>query len=135
MWRDRKDAGLKKIFAGVFQQSGISLSSDNLIVDTSSFFARPNLTHQAPVAVPDSKLDDGSRLRDREQVRAFECRVRIVAEDLFEMGGRHLRENLCINLDGFDRQCAGQGNGWDGPGWSRAALTRPRHDYALTVGR
>ena len=55
---DGKDAGLKKVFASVFEQSRIALPTHNLVVDASRLFARADFADEPAIAVPDGELCD-----------------------------------------------------------------------------
>ena len=97
--RDREDAGLEEIESGVFQEAGVALASDDLVVDASGLGARAHLADEPAVAVPDGELRDRGRLGDGEEVRAFECGVRVVAEDLLDVRGCDLRVDFSVNGD------------------------------------
>ena len=64
MRQDRKDTRLKQILAGIFKQTGVALTPDNLVVNAASFFASPDFTDESPVTVPDRKLSYRGRLRN-----------------------------------------------------------------------
>jgi hypothetical protein len=61
---DREDARLKQILAGVFEETGIALPADDLVVDPARFFARPDFTDEATIAVPDCETRLLTRTRE-----------------------------------------------------------------------
>src|ERR1044072_9192783 len=56
VWKNRKDACLKQILAGVLEQSGIALAPYNLVVNAARFFAGPDFTDEPSITVPNRKL-------------------------------------------------------------------------------
>jgi hypothetical protein len=73
--QDRKDARLKQILAGVFKQSRIALTANDLVVNAARFFASSDFTDESSIAVPDRKLSYRGRLRNRKKISAFERRA------------------------------------------------------------
>jgi hypothetical protein len=47
---------LKQILAGVFEQSGIALTPNDLVVDAACFLASSDFTHESSITVPNRKL-------------------------------------------------------------------------------
>ena len=123
---------MKKILAGVLQETGVALAAHDLVVDAPRLFARADFADEPAVAVPDGELCDRSGLRDRKKVCAFEYGVRIVAKDLLDVRGRHLRGDLRVEFDRTNRERARQ---LHGARRARAIVADARHNDALRGGK
>src|SRR5688500_14990379 len=107
---NRKNACLKKIAARVLEQARIALATHNFVIDAARFLAAANLPDKAAVTVPDGTLGSRRGLVNGEKVCAFEGCVRIISENLFDVSGRYLPRNFCIDFNRLNRKRSRQGD-------------------------
>src|SRR5262249_8309875 len=55
---DGKEAGLKEVFARIFQKPWVALAADDFVVNPARLFARADLADEFAVTVPDGEFDD-----------------------------------------------------------------------------
>src|SRR5687768_1859680 len=101
---NRKDAGLKQIFPGVFQQTRVALAPDDLVVDAPGFLPGTDFANQSPVAFPNRKLGYGCLFGNGKEINTLERRISVVSEDLFNVSGGNLRSDAGVDLDRLHRQ-------------------------------
>ena len=82
---------MKKILAGVFEQTWIALSSDYLVVDTPRLFPGAYFADQTAITIPDCKFGYGRLFRNGEEIGSLQNRIGVVPENLFEVCGGDLR--------------------------------------------
>jgi hypothetical protein len=72
MGGDGENTGLKKVLPGIFEQTGVSLTPDDLVIDVPRLFARTHFSDQTAVTVPERELRDRRSLRNWKEICPLE---------------------------------------------------------------
>src|SRR5687768_13935905 len=135
MRQDGKDACLKEVLAGVFEQAGVALAPDNFVVNAPRFLATSHLADEPLVPFPNGEFRDRRRLGNWKEVGAFEREIRVIAKDLFDVRGSHLRADTRVDLDRLDRERARERDGrYLANRRRRAAAALAGDDNSLSTG-